>query len=47
MLVSEKDLYQAVVTGRTIYGSARMGESRKDAVYQLMVCIGPKVREWG
>lgn len=43
IIESRKDLYQAVVTGRTVYGSSRSGESRVDSVYQLMVCIGPDV----
>jgi hypothetical protein len=43
VLESRKELYQAVITGRTVYGSSRSGESREDSVYQLMVCIGPDV----
>lgn len=45
IIVSEKDLYHAVVTGRTVYGSAREGASTIDSVYKLDVCIGPKCRE--
>mmetsp|Transcript_20535 Transcript_20535/g.53721 ORF Transcript_20535/g.53721 Transcript_20535/m.53721 type:complete len:592 (+) Transcript_20535:187-1962(+) len=44
IIESRKDLYQAVVTGRTVYGSSRSGESRVDSVYQLMVCIGPDAK---
>ncbi|KAG1661755.1 hypothetical protein FOA52_004814 [Chlamydomonas sp. UWO 241] len=38
---SRKDLYHAVITGRTVYGSARTGASTEDSVYKLVVCIGP------
>ena len=31
------------MTGRIAYGSARSGTSSEDAVYQLMVCVGPEV----
>lgn len=44
VLESRKELYQAVITGRTVYGSSRSGESREDSVYQLMVCIGPDAK---
>ncbi|KAK3265652.1 Alpha-amylase A type-1/2, partial [Cymbomonas tetramitiformis] len=44
VLESRKDLYKAVVTGRTIYGSSRDGASEKAAAYRLMVCIGPEAR---
>mmetsp|Transcript_2625 Transcript_2625/g.4408 ORF Transcript_2625/g.4408 Transcript_2625/m.4408 type:complete len:583 (-) Transcript_2625:304-2052(-) len=44
VLESRKDLYKAVVTGRTRYGSSREGASQADVVYQLMVCIGPDAK---
>jgi len=44
VIESRKDLYQAVVTGRVIYGSSRSGESRETSVYQIMVCIGPEAK---
>jgi len=42
VIESRKDLYHAVVTGRTVYGSSRSGASAEDAVYQLIVLIGPE-----
>lgn len=43
VIESRKDLYQACITGRTVYGSSRSGSSSIDSVYQLMVAIGPDV----
>eukprot|EP00192_Tetraselmis_astigmatica_P003233 CAMPEP_0117666486 /NCGR_PEP_ID=MMETSP0804-20121206/10405_1 /TAXON_ID=1074897 /ORGANISM="Tetraselmis astigmatica, Strain CCMP880" /LENGTH=548 /DNA_ID=CAMNT_0005474041 /DNA_START=481 /DNA_END=2127 /DNA_ORIENTATION=+ len=45
VMESRKDLYQALITGRTVYGSSRDGVSTEDSVYQLMVFIGPDARK--
>ena len=45
VIESKKDLYQAEITGRTVYGSSRDGSSSEDSVYKLMVFIGPEVRD--
>jgi len=44
---SSKDLYHAVVTGRTVYGSSRSGgsEASDTLVREIVVMIGPKARE--